>query len=367
MISRRALRLAVLAAVALAAAPASAHKPSDSLLSLRPAAGGGDGRWDIAVRDLDDVLGLDADGDGAVTWGELAAREGDVRGYALGRLALRTPAGPCAVEAAPIAVALHSDGAYASLPLALGCPAGARSLLVDYRLLFDVDRQHRGLVRVEAAGGGEQTLILSAADHSREVALLAPVPGAASVPAFIAEGILHIWGGLDHVLFLLALLLPAMLRPALLDVSKIVTAFTAAHSLTLSLAALGLVQLPARITEPAIAASVILAAVNNLRPLFGRDRWVVAFALGLLHGFGFSSVLADAGLPRGRLLASLLGFNVGVEIGQLAIVALFVPLALLLRRTPAYRRVALVGGSLGIAAVASVWFVARVLALPTWS
>jgi HupE / UreJ protein len=362
-------RVAALVAAVLALEPAvaSAHKPSDSLLSLRPGAGGGDGRWDIAVRDLDDVLGLDADGDGAVTWGELAAREGDVRRYALGRLALRTPAGPCAVEAAPMAIAVHSDGAYASLPLALGCPAGARALLVDYRLLFDLDRQHRGLVRVEAAGGGDEALILSAADHTREVALLAPVPGAASVPSFVAEGALHIWGGLDHVLFLLALLLPAVLRPALVDVSKIVTAFTAAHSLTLSLAALGLVQLSARITEPAIAASVILAAANNVRPLFGRDRWAVAFALGLLHGFGFSSVLADAGLARGRLVASLLGFNLGVELGQLAIVAVFVPLAFLLRRAPTCRRLALVGGSLGIAAVASVWFVARVLAIPTWS
>jgi hypothetical protein len=146
-----------------------------------------------------------------------------------------------------------------------------------------------------------------------------------------------------------------------------VTAFSAAHSLTLSLAALGVVRLPAALTEPAIAASVVIAGVNNVRPLFGRHRWVVAFALGLLHGFGFSSVLTDAGLAPSRLLSSLLGFNLGVELGQLAIVAAFVPAAFLLRRTVAYRRVALVGGSAAIALVATVWFIARVLDLSQWS
>ena len=182
------------------------------------------------------------------------------------------------------------------------------------------------------------------------------------------------------MLFLLALLLPAVLRreqgrwvplpqirAALSDVARIVTAFSIAHSLTLSLAALGLVRLPARITEPAIAASVVVAAVNNVRPVFGRDRWVVAFALGLLHGFGFSSALSDAGLARGRLLGSLLGFNLGVELGQLAIVAAFVPAAFLVRRTLVYRRVALAGGSTAIAVVATVWLVARVLDISKWS
>src|SRR5439155_14839637 len=150
------------------------------------------------------------------------------------------------------------------------------------------------------------------------------------------------------------------IRSALGDVAKIVTAFTAAHSLTLSLAALGLVSVSSRVIEPAIAASVALAAVNNVRPLFGPDRWVVAFALGLLHGFGFSSVLSDAGLAPAALARALVGFNLGVEAGQLGIVALFVPAAFFLRRTAAYRRLALVGGSAVIAAVALLWTVQRI-------
>jgi hypothetical protein len=175
------------------------------------------------------------------------------------------------------------------------------------------------------------------------------------------------------VLFLIALLLPSVLRrgpegwrpvsairPALGDVARIVTAFTAAHSLTLSLAALGLVSVPARLVEPAIAASVALAAANNVRPVFGAERWVVAFALGLLHGFGFSSVLSDAGLAGGALARALVGFNSGVELGQLAIVAVFVPAAFFLRATRAYRRLALVGGSLAITALSVVWIVERI-------
>jgi len=207
------------------------------------------------------------------------------------------------------------------------------------------------------------------------VRTLAPATrGAPSFGAFLVQGILHIWSGLDHVLFLVALLLPSVLRreeghwrpvpairSALGDVARIVTAFTAAHSLTLSLAALGVVSVPARLVEPAIAASVALAAANNVRPIFGADRWVVAFALGLLHGFGFSSVLSDAGLAGAALARALVGFNAGVEVGQLAIVGLFVPLAFLLRATAAYRRVALVGGSLAITALSLVWIVERII------
>ena len=369
---------AALALVCGLSATAHAHKPSDSILHLSPGVGGGSGRWDIAIRDLDDALALDADGDGRVTWGELRAREADVTGYALGRLVLRTPAGACALATGEggITVTQHSDGAYASLPLALGCPSsGAGSALeIDYRLLFDIDPQHRGLLRVDDGRGGVEPAILTARDHRRALAWSGSPTARHAFGSFVAEGVRHIWGGLDHVLFLIALLLPAVLRrhdgawlavpairPALADVVRTVTAFTAAHSLTLSLAALHVVVMPARLTESAIAASVVLAAINNIWPVFGRDRWVVAFALGLLHGFGFASVLADVGLPPARLVSSLLGFNVGVELGQLALVAVCLPIAYLVRRTAAYRRITVPGLSAVLAVVAIIWLVERAL------
>jgi hypothetical protein len=188
----------------------------------------------------------------------------------------------------------------------------------------------------------------------------------------IRQGIAHIGQGYDHLLFLIALLLTAVLVPgtkppqpvdsfrtALWDVARIVTAFTVAHSITLSLASTRLVSLPSRFVESAIALSVIVAAVNNLRRFLGKDRWVAAFALGLLHGFGFSSTLLDLGLPKDGLIVSLLGFNVGVELGQMAVVAVFLPLAFVLRKTLFYRRGVLLGGSVVIAIVASVWLVER--------
>jgi hypothetical protein len=146
---------------------------------------------------------------------------------------------------------------------------------------------------------------------------------------------------------------------ALWDVLRIVTAFTVAHSITLSLATLGLVSLPSRLVESSIAASVVLAALNNVWPVFHGRRWMVAFAFGLIHGFGFASVLVDLGLPQGALALALLGFNLGVEGGQLAIVAAFLLLAYPVRRTAFYRRAVLLGGSLLIALVAAVWLVER--------
>jgi hypothetical protein len=142
-------------------------------------------------------------------------------------------------------------------------------------------------------------------------------------------------------------------------VVKIVSAFTVAHSITLSAATLAIVHLPSRWVESAIAASVVLAALNNLFPVVQGRRWVVAFGFGLIHGFGFASVLADLGLPQGATVLALVGFNLGVEVGQLAVVAVFLPLAYGLRRSWVYERVVLVPGSVLIAMVALVWLVER--------
>ena len=193
---------------------------------------------------------------------------------------------------------------------------------------------------------------------------------------YLATGVTHIWKGYDHILFLLSLLLPAVVvrgkkrwvpsegfGVAFIDVLKIVTAFTVAHSITLSLATLQVVSLPARISESAIAMSVVLAALNNLFPIIRGRRWVVAFCFGLIHGFGFASVLTDLGLPSGVLALALVGFNLGVEVGQIAIVAIFLPVAYLLRRTWLYRSLVLVGGSSAIVAVAALWFVERAVNL----
>jgi hypothetical protein len=135
-----------------------------------------------------------------------------------------------------------------------------------------------------------------------------------------------------------------------------------AHSITLSVAAFNVVHLPSRLTESIIAASIIVAALNNIFPRVTEGRWRIAFAFGLLHGFGFASVLAEMGLPSGARLVSLVAFNLGVEIGQLAVVLAVMPLAYSLRATAFYRHTVMRWGSSAIAALAFVWLVQRATA-----
>ena len=246
-------------------------------------------------------------------------------------------------------------------------------LTIDYTLFADLDPQHRGLLQPAGARAATRSAGARAAGADAELRAGTAASRWAQFVDYAREGVWHIWIGFDHILFLLSLLLPAVLvwrgsragRPAdafarpSWTCFKIVTAFTVAHSITLSLATLGVVALPSRWVESAIAASVVLAALNNVWPLVHGRRWMVAFAFGLIHGFGFASVLADLGLPRDALALALVGFNLGVEAGQLAIVAVFLPLAFALRRTAFYRRVVMVGGSLLIAALAGTWLVER--------
>jgi hypothetical protein len=172
----------------------------------------------------------------------------------------------------------------------------------------------------------------------------------------------HILTGYDHLLFLLCLLLPAVLGSGTVAwrrVAGIVTLFTLAHSTTLALAALGHVRAPPALVEPAIALTIALAALDNLVPLFGRWRAAVIFGFGLLHGLGFAAVLGELSLPTGQFGWALLRFNLGLEVGQLAVLALAAPLLLGLGRTPAWRRALLQGGSAAAGVMALVWMLER--------
>ncbi|MEW6704270.1 MAG: HupE/UreJ family protein [Pseudomonadota bacterium] len=354
---------------------ARAHKPSDSYLSITVADDGRlHGRWDIALRDLDHALELDTDGDGRLTWGEVRSRHQEIAGYALARLALRADDADCTLAAGAQALDDHTDGTYTVIPLQIDCARRPSRLTVGYRLFAELDPQHRGLLNLQAPGRNRSAVLGPQAPS--QVFELQAGGGWAQFADYAREGVWHIWIGYDHILFLLALLLPAALvwqgrrwqpapglREPALDVVRTVTAFTVAHSITLSLAALGVVSLPSRWVESAIALSVVLAALNNVFPVFHGRRWTVAFVFGLIHGFGFASVLADLGLPRDALLLALVGFNVGVELGQLAIVAAFLPLAFGLRRTRLYTRWIFAGGSALIAGVAFVWLLERVFEL----
>jgi hypothetical protein len=352
------------------ATTAHAHKPSDSYLILKVDGDKVHGQWDIALRDLDFAIGIDGNGNGEITWGELRARHDAIAAYALPRLRIQNQDEDCATFPTSQLVDNHSDGAYTVLNFTAECAKPLNHLTLNYKLLFDVDPQHKGLLRLEFKG--TTTTAIFSPDKAIQNFELAEVSLFRQFIDYAKEGVWHIWIGFDHILFLLALLLPAVLyrekqkwhavtqfRPALLEVLKIVTAFTLAHSITLSLATLGVVSLPSRFVESAIAASVVLSALNNVFPLFEGKRWMMAFAFGLIHGFGFASVLADLGLPEDTLKLALVGFNIGVEGGQLAIVSVFLPLAYYFRNTIFYRRIVLFSGSLLIMLLATIWLIER--------
>lgn len=368
--------LLAIVAVVLAMTPAGAlaHKPSDSFLTLQIDTKTVIGQWDIALRDLDYAIGLDSDNDGLITWSELRERQGAIAAYALSHLTIEIDGRPCQLRATEHLVDDHSDGAYAVLRFAAACSGDATKLSIAYKLFFDLDPQHRGLLRIEEGG---RTLSAVLSPDRNQWSLADSSVGHWRIFAdYLREGIWHIWTGFDHMLFLAALLLPAVLRnrsgqwaavanfrDAATEVLKVVSAFTFAHSMTLSLAVLGLIALPSRLVESAIALSVIAAALNNLYPLVEKRLWLVAFAFGLIHGLGFANVLTELGLPRNALILALASFNVGVEAGQLAIVGAFLPIAYRLRSHWLYPRLVVGLGSFAIVGVASVWLVERSLDL----
>jgi len=367
---KTAMKALIALCLALAASGALAHKPSDSYLAISVEGTEVSGQWDIALRDLDFAIGIDDNGDGDITWGEVKGHHADIAAYSLARLKLRSGGADCPVHATAFLADNHSDGAYSVMRFEGACQTEAQAIEISYSLFADIDPQHKGLLRLEH-GGGTRTGIFSP-ERATQSFELEKISALAQFFDYAREGVWHIWIGFDHILFLLSLLLPAVLAfaggrwqaierfpLAFWDVFKIVTSFTVAHSITLSLAALGVISLPSRLVESAIATSVVLAALNNVFPLVHERRWMVAFFFGLVHGFGFASVLRDLGLPQNALLLALVGFNLGVEGGQLAIVSAFLPVAYWLRATWLYRRLVFIGGSLVVTTVAGIWLVER--------
>jgi len=358
-------------AMLLAAPLAQAHIASNGFLNLKVDGSQVSGALELAIRDGELAVGLDRDRDGKVTWGELRAGQSALQNYVLGHLRL-LGAESCKMEFGPVQVNERVDGNYLWLPISAACGSVLERLSIDYRVLDAEDPSHRGLLTL-SANGATQTAVLGGASEMRLFELDHPSPWSAFVE-YLRAGIWHIWSGIDHLLFLLSLLLPAVLvrrerrweavpiaAPAFANILKVVTAFTLAHSITLSLAAFDVIRLPGRLTESVIAASIIVAALNNVFPRVTEGRWRIAFAFGLLHGFGFASVLAEMGLPKGARLVSLVAFNLGVETGQLAVVLAVMPLAYLLRATSFYRRGVMPWGSSAIAGLALVWFLQRAL------
>lgn len=354
----------------LALAPrAQAHALSTSYLLIEQKEQGPQSvRWDLSLHDLIWTVFVDADYDGLATWKEVQDARPAITGAVLAQLAVRRGGEPCALRVNDFALADHAGQHYLSVALLADCPR-AGLLGIGGPLFLTGDASQRVLLSVTR---GEETLagVLSPGSPVWEE----PVQQSAwaSFARFVGEGIWHVAIGYDHIAFVLLLLLPSVMRPVegqwrgaaglgqvTRDIVTIVTAFTIAHSITLALAATKTVVLPAKPIEIAIAASIALAGALNLVPRLSGWRLPLAFGFGFVHGFGFANALSEIDAGGVSLLPLLGGFNIGVEVAQLGIVAVVLPLIYLARGRRWYSGGVLPLGSCALGAAGLVWLVQR--------
>jgi hydrogenase/urease accessory protein HupE len=350
------LRCCAILAALLLAAPASAHPVPFSYLDLEVHDTAVDGRIRVHLVDLAPVLGL-ADPQELLNPAVREANRARIERYLASRIAFEN-GGFQRAEWGAMAVVDENEAIELTFSIP-GPPEGALSLDTN---LFPVDPNHQTFVNVYEGDELRQQFILSAKTEPVTYYRGTTAGAFAVMGTFIPSGVHHIMIGPDHILFLVGLLL---LGGSLRKLVAIVTMFTVGHSITLSLAALDILNPPAWLIEPAIALSIVVVGADNLlqRKEQGRDlRAWVAGAFGLIHGFGFANVLREFGLPQEALGWSLFSFNVGVELGQLIIVLVVgLALALMRRRLPAAAEDwVVVGGSVVVIAAGAWWFVERV-------
>jgi hypothetical protein len=332
-------------------------------------------RLEMTTRDIERALSFGWDPDAGVSESEVRARLGDIRAYTEERFSAGTAEGLFDPVFRDVSLLELGFGTFVKLEYVLDDLDEIPDLMdFTFTAIFDVDATHRNALIVEhnwktATFNNEAGISAIFTPRSPKQSL--DLSSASTLRGFIGLiwlGVLHIWIGIDHIFFLMALILPSVLsrskgvwepvddfRSALMNIVTIVTFFTIAHSVTLAMAGLGLVDLPSAFVESVIAASIVAAAAANLVPRLQVKEWLVAFGFGLFHGFGFASVMGDIGVGNDHLVASVFGFNVGVELGQLAIILVVFPVLFFLRGTRIYKPMMYVG-SVALMGVAAIWF-----------
>ncbi len=322
----------------LLGAAASAHQATLSYSQIEVNAS--EVAWTVAIADRD----LPADP--------------DLSRYVIDRLGVTSEGRRCTPSPRPIATVTKTGGLFSEVPIVFDCHRRVHEVTLHYDLLFDLDALHQSVVSATVDGKNQQAVFRSS---SRTLLLGRPAQLWHHLRDYFLLGVEHIFTGTDHLAFLFALLLAIDFdnwRRGARSVLWIVTAFTAAHTLTLMMSGLGLFSLSPRLVEPAIALSILYVAIENMvHP--PRGRWLLTFLFGLVHGLGFASALRDIGLPPRGVIPSLIAFNVGVECGQLTVVTLAMfPLLLAARRFGSTRL--RLFGSLLLAILAAWWLLERV-------
>ena len=358
---------------------AQGHSASSSYLHVGLQGQDLDVQWSIALRDLDYAVGLDTDGDGDVTWGELRRRSAAVDAYALARLRLEGDGQVCPFGKVTNLADQLSDGAYAVLRFQARCASAPRRVFVHYGLLFDQDPLHRGLLTLTLAGVPHAYAL---SPSSPDAVADAGTSYLETLRSFFLTGVDHLLTGIDHMLFVTMLLVPAMyhrrtndfgpgarmvpvadFRGMFVESLKVLSAFTLAHGTTLTLSVLHLVSIPERISEAGIALTILITALDNIFHVIPGRRWPLAFAFGLVHGLGFATALGPMSLPPVALGIALIAFNLGLEAAQVTIASVVLPIGYLLRYTNIYPHRIMPAISGVVAVVAFAWFTDRAAGL----
>ncbi|TRY31467.1 HupE/UreJ family protein [Aliiglaciecola sp. M165] len=354
------------------------HQLSTAYLTLEasPEANQWDGQLQLRFYDLENALGLDGDLDGQLRWNEVLQRQSNINDYVSSHLTIQTDQQRCGMNLSnDLKVDDHFDEGYLVIDFTASCSENiaAKPLGLTYSGLFEQDPNHKVVVNILGFGQEETSALSAVLDKTNQNMQFDPAKSyvAQTFVTYLYQGIVHIFIGIDHILFLLVLMMTCVLyrehgkwyaqhkfTRVFKTAAWIVTAFTAAHSITLTSTALGWISPDSRWVEAGIALSVLLTALNNIWPVVIRLGWIT-FAFGLLHGMGFASVLTELGLSTQHQVVSILAFNVGVEVGQLAILALILPALFFLRHQPLYQGLLLKGGSVFIGAIALVWTIER--------
>ena len=348
----------------LLAVPALGHPLDDSRIAIAIEGTHLGLSWEISLRDLDAMLDLDRNRDDRITAEEHAAGRAAIAAYVRPHLRIDGDGSPCLAEDATSQVFSEREGgSFVSLRYGMTCGRSPARLEIGFDLFA---KEHavapRALVSLKT---GERSWSAILAENQRSLSVDLGRPGTVGITSFFVSGIRHMLEGIDHLLFLGVLLLPLMLmtdraaKRRLIEATKVLTAFTLAHGLTLWLAALGIVEVPSRLVESVIALSIASTAIDNVVPVLGRRRWLVAFGFGLVHGLGFASALGSLDLPQIELALSLLAFNLGLEAAQLGVACVVLPLGYLLSRGGMIRRALLPLGSAVAGFIAVIWFAER--------
>ncbi len=362
---------------------AFAHAPNENYVWLNIEAEHMYGRFEFNVNDVKKYLSIDVDAINADRIVGVEKSAGEIQSYIDSNFSLQDDRG------SPIPLEWLNVGVFDENPDYLqywfkteGVPSDNKVTVTNTVFLDSEDPQfnklHRSVLVIEynrklnKEFGSEHSALVFSESRKTSLLDLANPPTVLNWKEFLWQGVLHIWYGLDHVLFIIVLLLTTVLRagahgweplsgfkPALINTFKIITLFTIAHSITLSLAALQLISVNIIFVESVIALSIIAIALNNLKPVINAHAWLLVFLFGLFHGFGFASVMGDLHFRTVLLERILVMFNVGVELGQLAIVVIVFPILFLLRKSSGYQKYIVVPVSVVSIGIASFWFLQR--------